>query len=115
MRSCQRLIKYYQTLQANQSKKEFLASTDMWFHPMNLTHGPAGSMYITDFYREIIEDYSAIPRYLQQQYGLVNGRHHGRIWRLTHEDAPDAPDTRMSHLFDTQLAEEIGSPSCMET
>ncbi len=94
----------------NQSQKEFLASTDMWFHPMNLTHGPDGSMYVTDFYREIIEDYSAIPRYLQQQYGLVNGRHHGRIWRLTHDDAPDAPDIRMSHLFDTQLADEVGSP-----
>ena len=104
------ITQYYQTHHSNQSRKEFLASSDMWFHPMNLTHGPDGSIYITDFYREIIEDYSAIPRYLQQQYGLVNGRHHGRIWRLTHEDAVTAPDMKMSHLHNAQLAEEIGSP-----
>lgn len=91
-------------------ESEFLASTDTWFHPMNLSHGPDGAMYITDFYREIIEDYSAIPRYLQQLYGLTNGMHHGRIWRLTHQDAPKAPPTKMSHLFDAQLAQEVGSP-----
>jgi len=97
-------------LKGGEEGKEFLSSTDQWFHPMNLSHGPEGAIYITDFYREIIEDYSAIPRYLQQQYGLVNGKQHGRVWRLTHEEAPDAPIARMSHLFNTQLAEEIGSP-----
>lgn len=76
---------YYQSIQSEKNKSEFLASTDSWFHPINLTHGPDGSIYIVDFYREIIEDYSAIPRYLQQQYGLTNGMHHGRIWRLSHE------------------------------
>jgi putative heme-binding domain-containing protein len=30
-------------------------------------------MAICDFYREIIEDYSAIPRHLQQQYGVITG------------------------------------------
>jgi putative membrane-bound dehydrogenase-like protein len=94
----------------NESEQEFLASSDTWFHPMNLSHGPDGAMYITDFYREIIEDYSAIPRYLQQLYGLTNGMHHGRIWRLTHQSAPKAPSTKMSHLFDAQLANEVGSP-----
>jgi putative membrane-bound dehydrogenase-like protein len=104
------LEKHYQTLQAGRSKREFLASTDQWFHPMNLTHGPDGAVYITDFYREIIEDYSAIPRYLQQQYGLTNGMHHGRIWRLSHEEAPETPVIRMSHLFNTQLVADVGSP-----
>jgi len=90
-------------------EEEFLASTDTWFHPMNLSHGPDGAIYITDFYREIIEDYSAIPRYLQQLYGLTNGMHHGRIWRLTHNDAPQTPPADMSNLFDKQLAKEVGS------
>ena len=39
-------------------------------------------MYVVDMYREIIEDYSAIPRYLQQQYGLIEGRDRGRIWKI---------------------------------
>ena len=62
---------------------EFLASTDQWFRPMNLRVGPDGALYIVDMYREIIEDYSAVPRFLQQQYGLNKGKEHGRIWRLS--------------------------------
>ena len=65
---------------------EFLASRDQWFRPMNLRVGPDGALYIVDMYREIIEDYSAIPRFLQQQYGLEKGRDKGRIWRLLPED-----------------------------
>src|SRR5207302_1543670 len=51
---------------------------------VNLTVGPEGALYIVDMYREIIEDYSAIPRYLQQQYveGLIHGYDKGRIWRI---------------------------------
>ena len=51
---------------------------------MNLAHGPDGSIWIVDYYREIIEDYSAIPRHLQQQYGVYQGHDRGRIYRLTH-------------------------------
>ncbi|MBM3845692.1 MAG: c-type cytochrome [Verrucomicrobia bacterium] len=63
---------------------EFAASTDPWSHPMNILHGPDGRIWIVDYYREIIEDYSAIPRHLQQQYGLYAGHDRGRIYRLTH-------------------------------
>ncbi len=67
---------------ANESRSEFLASGDPWFRPVNLRVGPDGAMYIVDMYREIVEDYSAIPRFLQQRYGLSGGRKRGRIWRL---------------------------------
>jgi len=64
---------------------EFLASTDQWFRPINLGIGPDGAIYIVDMYREIIEDFSAIPRFLQQQYAesLIAGKNHGRLWRLS--------------------------------
>ena len=65
-----------------EEQSEFLASADPWFRPVNLRVGPTGELYIVDMYREIVEDYSAIPRFLQQQYGLAGGRKHGRIWRL---------------------------------
>ena len=90
--------------------REFLASSDIWFHPISLSHTPDGSLAIVDFYREIIEDYSAIPRYLQQQYGLKNGRDHGRIWRLVHKQMPAAPKADMSGLGDAQLTGELASP-----
>lgn len=66
---------------------EFLASHDSWFHPVSLAQSPEGGIAICDFYREIIEDYSAIPRHLQQQYGVINGHDRGRIWLLVPEDA----------------------------
>ena len=65
-----------------EEQREFLASRDAWFHPVSLTHTPQGHIAICDFYREIIEDYSAIPRHLQQQYGVINGHDRGRIWIL---------------------------------
>lgn len=77
---------------------------------MNLTHGPDGSIWVTDYYREIIEDYSAIPRHLQQQYGVYAGHDRGRIYRLTHRDAPRAPAADMSSLDTKALAQECASP-----
>ncbi|MCH5374710.1 MAG: hypothetical protein JJ992_12100, partial [Planctomycetes bacterium] len=58
---------------------------------MNLHVGPDGALYIVDMYRAIIEDYSAIPRYLQQQYidSLIAGGNLGRIWRVSYDDNPD--------------------------
>src|SRR5207247_4558726 len=93
-----------------EEKSEFAASTDAWSHPMNLTHGPDGCIWITDYYREIIEDSSAIPRHLQQQYGVYAGHDRGRIYRLTHRDAPRSPAADMSALDAAALARECASP-----
>ena len=93
-----------------EAKSEFLSSKDAWFHPMSIAHEPDGAVAIVDFYREIIEDYSAIPRYLQQQYELDHGKDHGRIWRLVHKDMPKSPDPDMSKLGAVALAKEAGSP-----
>ncbi len=94
---------------AGEEMSEFLTTTDPWFHPIALSHGPDGAVWITDFYREIIEDYSAIPRYLQQQYGVTNGKDHGRIWRLTADEASSAPSSDMSRLSIEELVREVGS------
>jgi len=77
---------------------------------MNLTHGPDGCIWVTDYYREIIEDYSAIPRHLQQQYGVYTGHDRGRIYRLTHRDSPQVPAGDMSVLDAKALARECASP-----
>ena len=96
-----------------EEQREFLTSTDPWFHPITLSHAPDGSIVLCDFYREIIEDYSAIPRYLQQQYGLINGHQHGRVWRLTHDSLPSGrwfgQAADLSGLSDRQLIDELTS------
>lgn len=89
---------------------EFAASRDSWSHPMNLSHGPDGSIWIVDYYREIIEDYSAIPRHLQQIYGVYQGYDRGRIYRLTHRAAPISPAPDLSRMDPPTLALELASP-----
>lgn len=88
---------------------EFAASTDGWSHPIRLQHGPDGCLWVVDYYREIIEDYSAIPRHLQQQYGLYAGHDRGRIYRLTHRDARPSPPADLSAMDALALAKETGS------
>lgn len=94
---------------AGESRSEFAASNDTWSHPMNLTHGSDGAIWIVDYSREIIEDYSAIPRHLQQQYGVYNGHDRGRIYRLTHRDAAKALDADLSKLNLAALVKECSS------
>jgi putative membrane-bound dehydrogenase-like protein len=91
--------------------KEFLTSTDQWFRPVNLHVGPEGALYVVDMYREIIEDYSAIPRYLQQQYfqSLINGKDHGRIWRILAGDAAKAKKPNLAKASTTDLIAELSS------
>lgn len=93
-----------------EEQSEFLTSSDPWFHPMALSHGPDGAIWIVDFYREIIEDYSAIPRYLQQQYGLHNGHDRGRVYRLVHDSMPQTPPSDMASLTHDDLTAEVASP-----
>ncbi|HEV3075637.1 MAG TPA: HEAT repeat domain-containing protein, partial [Thermoanaerobaculia bacterium] len=91
---------------------EFLTSSDQWFRPVNLAVGPEGALYVVDMYREIIEDYSAIPHYLQQQYveSLRNGRDHGRIWRIVHgEQTPPANANLAAASTDQLLAELVSA------
>ena len=82
-----------------EQSSEFLASTDGWFRPINLLTGPDGAIYVVDMYREIIEDYSAIPRFLQQQYGLTKGIDRGRIWRVQTKSKPREMGTEWRFSF----------------
>ncbi len=91
--------------------KEFLTSTEEWFRPVNLTTGPDGALYVVDMYRAIIEDYSAIPRWLQQIYieSLIAGADKGRIWRIVADgpSRPRAPD--LAKAPPGQLVGELAS------
>ncbi|MFO0898298.1 MAG: PVC-type heme-binding CxxCH protein [Pirellulales bacterium] len=94
-----------------EERREFLASRDSWFRPVALAEAPDGALFIVDMYREIIEDYSAVPRFMQQQYGVNNGLDRGRLWRLAHDQAPSAKPADLSRLDDPALAAELESGS----
>ncbi|MFV1968125.1 MAG: PVC-type heme-binding CxxCH protein, partial [Pirellulaceae bacterium] len=92
-----------------QEQTEFLTSTEQWFRPVNLLTGPDGSLYVVDMYRAIIEDYSAIPRYLQQLYleSLIAGGNRGRIWRIEPVEAAPRDKVNLASLSSLQLADVL--------
>ncbi|MBZ5859392.1 PVC-type heme-binding CxxCH protein [Flavihumibacter profundi] len=62
--------------------REFLASTDPWFRPVNFTVGPDGYLYLLDMYRQHIETPVSIPDDLKKDMDFNNGENYGRIYRI---------------------------------
>ncbi len=92
---------------------EFLTSTEQWFRPVNLMTGPDGALYVVDMYRAIIEDYSAIPRYLQQLYiqSLIAGSDRGRIWKIVADGASPPRKMALAEATPTELVAALASPN----
>ncbi|MEX0978720.1 MAG: PVC-type heme-binding CxxCH protein, partial [Pirellulales bacterium] len=63
-------------------EKEFLASPDPWFRPVNLEVGPDGALYVVDMYLAVIEHPQFMPSELQQRPDLRLGDDRGRIYRI---------------------------------
>ena len=66
--------------------KEFLASVDERFRPVNLYNAPDGSMYVLDMYRGLIQHKTYLTPYLKGQIGkrgLTQPLSAGRIYRIT--------------------------------
>ena len=91
----------------------FLASSDPWFHPVNLATGPDGGLYVADFYRQYVEH----PRYVaslaaRAQTEWQRGKDRGRIWRIGPTDAADsATAPRLSEASTAQLVATLDHPN----
>lgn len=67
---------------ANETDREFLASSDNWFRPVMARTGPDGAIWIADMYRFVIEHPEWIPEDWQQKLNLQAGNSMGRIYRV---------------------------------
>jgi mono/diheme cytochrome c family protein len=68
--------------------KEFIASTDEGFRPVNLFNGPDGAIYVVDMHRGIIQHKAYISQYLTEQLGLKRLdtlQNAGRILKITNK------------------------------
>lgn len=88
--------------------REFLASTDNWFRPVQLSTGPDGAIYVLDFYREVIETPLSLPDDIKKQLNLES-RGRGRIWRIAPKDFKPAKLPDLGAMSAKQLAEELTS------
>lgn len=62
--------------------REFLASRDPKFRPVNLYVGPDGALYVVDYYRQIIEHPEWMGDDVVQSGALYNDSDKGRIYRI---------------------------------
>jgi putative membrane-bound dehydrogenase-like protein len=67
-------------------ESEFLASTDIWFRPVQFANGPDGGLYVIDMCREVIEHPDSLPPVIKLHLDLTSGRDRGRIYRIVPED-----------------------------
>jgi putative membrane-bound dehydrogenase-like protein len=99
---------------------ELVASTDVWFRPVQFANGPDGALWIIDMQREVIEHPASLAPPIKKHLDLTSGRDTGRLWRLVAvpEGAPDdaaaatrkaAP--RLSQAPTATLIQLLGDPN----
>ncbi|MEX2568895.1 MAG: PVC-type heme-binding CxxCH protein [Cyclobacteriaceae bacterium] len=66
--------------------REFLASSDSWFNPVFLSHGPYGALYLADMYRKVIDHPSYVPEAARGGLDFESGKNKGRIYRIVKKD-----------------------------
>jgi putative membrane-bound dehydrogenase-like protein len=91
--------------------KEFLASIDPWFHPVNLQSGPGGGLYVVDFYRRWIEHPEYVRPERRGEADWSEGRGHGRIWRILPREATPWPVIDLEKLGAAELAAQLEHPN----
>ncbi|MBA4190619.1 MAG: dehydrogenase [Planctomycetaceae bacterium] len=74
----------WSAVRANKDR-EFLASKDIWFRPVQFANGPDGCLYVVDMYRELIEGAAFLPPQLLKLVNVAGGIDRGRIWRIVPE------------------------------
>lgn len=93
--------------------REFLASRDPWFHPVFMTTGPDGALYVVDFYRRWVEHPAFVAESLRAGVDWRQGHGHGRIWKVSRRENtwPPRPAPNLSRLAGTELARRLSSPN----
>jgi mono/diheme cytochrome c family protein/glucose/arabinose dehydrogenase len=95
--------------------KEWIASTDERFRPVNIYNAPDGSVHLLDMYHGIIQHKTFLTTYLRNYYlqlGLdAPGTGHGRIYRISHKDGKSETVPNMDSLSAAELVKLLAHPN----
>ena len=88
--------------------REFLASTDAWFRPVNLYVGPDGALYVIDYYRPRIEH----PEWTASEFHrnpaqFAQGRDRGRIYRVVADGGKASAPPSLGGATDQALVDAL--------
>jgi putative membrane-bound dehydrogenase-like protein len=90
---------------------EFVASTDIWFRPVNFVNAPDGTLHVVDMYRENIEHPWSIPDDIHAAVNLENGRDRGRLWRLVPAGFQPPRPPRLGSATTPELVKALENPN----
>ncbi len=85
-------------------KSEFLASTDVWFRPVQLANGPDGALHVLDMSREVVEHPKSLPPAIKKHLDLTSGRDRGRLYRVVPDREIEPRPVRLSQRTSVELA-----------
>lgn len=94
--------------------KEFIATTDEGFRPVNLFTGPDGAMYIVDMHRGIIQHKAYISQYLTEQLAgkkLDTLQNAGRILKVVSKTIKPNPIPDLSKATSQELVALLSHPN----
>lgn len=92
-------------------QREFLATADEWFRPVDLTLGPDGALYVVDMYRAVIEHPEWVPDELKQRPDTWLGNDRGRIYRVVAAEHRPSPARRLSPASTDELIALFEQPN----
>ncbi len=92
-------------------KKEFLASTDNWFRPVQFAHGPDGNLYVLDMYRELIEGAAFLPPEILKHMDVSAGSKKGRIYRIKAKGQKLPPLPKLGKASSSDLVKLLEHPN----
>jgi sugar lactone lactonase YvrE/mono/diheme cytochrome c family protein len=87
-------------------KREFLASTDERFRPVNMNNAPDGTLYLVDMYRGIIQHGAFMTPYLRKEIidrNLDKPIGLGRIFRIVHETTQQRKPVALGKASSSEL------------
>lgn len=96
---------------ADESEREFLASSDGWFRPVQARTGPDGALWVVDMCRYIIEHPRWIPPEDAARVDLRAGESMGRIYRIVPRENPPRPIVRLDRMNALELVQALDSPN----
>jgi putative membrane-bound dehydrogenase-like protein len=96
---------------ADERKREFLASRDTWFRPVQFANAPDGCLWVIDMYREIIEHPWSLPPNLKRLLDLNAGNDRGRLIRIVPAAGTVRRRVDLSGASVRELTDLLGHPN----
>jgi len=91
--------------------RELVASTDVWFRPVQYTNAPDGCLQVLDMYRETIEHPASLPPEIKKHLDLTSGRDRGRLYHIVPNGWKPRPVPQLSHASIEELVALLEHPN----